>query len=120
MTINDKLAIAITDIDKSANEWAFNKYCNQCGKFMFSEDLQAGRCRKCLAPVSDAIKRALPFSTSPTAMFKLLEWVRSLDDNVGILENISSSYHGWLFSNQSIEELHISIIATISQRCKIY
>lgn len=63
--------------DPMAGSWIYNRYCGCCAKYLYPEELELGCCKKCKAGIDISIDRPIPFSSSGTAIEKLLVWARS-------------------------------------------
>ena len=73
----EELAALILKSDSTASNWVYNRYCGCCAKYLYPEELEQGCCKKCKAGVDISIDRPIPFSSSGTAIEKLLLWARS-------------------------------------------
>jgi len=94
MVTAEQLAEIIEEIDPSAREWVYNRYCRHCGRYLYSDS----ECNKCGSPAVDPVTRPLPFQTSATAIEKLVVWAKKMaknDVDAEIIHNIKSIVYKW-------------------------
>jgi hypothetical protein len=94
---NEELAMIVLKNDRTAR-WVFNYYCTRCGRFLQPEDYSSEKCRKCKASTTDAISHVIPFSSSATAIEKLIDWVihGSHEKRGEMVARIMSATSRWL------------------------
>ena len=102
---NDSLAELISSLDPSA-EWAFNKHCQYCGRFLYPEETVA--CKKCGTAIKSPVTRPLPFLTSATAIEKLLLWLRGFDRPT--LKRCAEIITLWAESDRSADSYRLEIV----------
>lgn len=97
---NENLAQLIIKHDYTASSWVFNYYCSNCARFLYQDDLASGICKKCKTKTETPVGHPIPFTTSATALEKLIIWVRDFQGiRLGLdkaLVMIQSEFQFWL------------------------
>ena len=116
MYTNEELAALIVKFDHKAS-WAYNQYCGYCARFLYADDINNKCCKKCKTSTDKAISRAIPFSTSATAIEKLINWQR--EDkllNAAASRKIAEIMYNWALYGGNY---YIEIISIIGHIIKV-
>jgi len=107
--IDEKLALLIEKFDGSS--FQYNHHCGTCGAFAYSDCFS---CKKCKS--KDFIKKAIPFSTSGSAIEKLICWMKEKSKiNTACksaLKSISRANVEWINSDSSPDVYRQRVILT--------
>lgn len=110
MELDEKLCIAIINIDNSA-DWVYNYHCESCKKFLYSDNQS---CRKCGQKITDPIKIPIPFVKSMTAIEKLIIWLHKQNNKelLNGIKNIMDNFliYGYLDYKEDIVKLSIQML----------
>lgn len=112
---NDALAELIVKLDPGSDYWVYNRHCEQCGKFLYPESIEAKQCKKCNAPMKNPIETPQPFLTSATAFEKFVIWLKKRDEPE-LLSLIDGIYSRWLKSNKGAESYKEEVVAICLHR----
>lgn len=114
MDVNERLASRVIAITPEDSQWVFNRYCQNCGRFLYTDDW----CRKCGTEADDPIKHPIPFANSATAMEKLMLWLKRHQASIGgynlMVAKLSDITLEWMADDTNdIIVFHSNLIETV-------
>ena len=110
MITNEHLADLIAKIDPISKQWVYNRHCGYCGRFMYVDEVKCKKCRTAVCP----ILRPIPFSSSATAIEKLLIWLRNTQ-RVDLLNLVIRIITEWARSDQDAETYRLQIVIEVDR-----